>query len=78
MQIKKCAFFRCNSQQIIQRQQQGAPQVDHHGFLCWRELGLQTVGGVRAVSKDIALLPLVDRLLSDPEALGQDAGGFIA
>ena len=67
----------CHGQQVIQRQQQGTPQVNHHGFLCWREHGLQVVGNVRAVCKDGTLLPLVDRLLGDPKALGQDAGGFI-
>ena len=68
----------CNGQQVIQRQQQGTPQVNHHCFLRWREHGLQVVGSVRAVGKDVALLPLVDRLLSDAKALGQDAGWFIA
>ena len=52
--------------------------MNHHGFLRRREYGLQAMGRVRAVPKDIALLPLVDRLLSDPKALGQDAGWFIA
>ena len=32
------------------------------------------MGRVRAVTKDLALLPLVDRLLSDAKALGQHAG----
>ena len=68
----------CHGQQVIQRQQQGTPQVNHHCFLRWREHGLQVVGSVRAVGKDVALLPLVDRLLSDTKALGQDAGWFIA
>lgn len=68
----------CHGQQVIQRQQQGTPQVNHHCFLRWREHGLQVVGSVRSVGKDVALLPLVDRLLSDAKALGQDAGWFIA
>ena len=68
----------CHGQQVIQRQQQGTPQVNHHCFLRWREHGLKVVGSVRAVGKDVALLPLVDRLLSDAKALGQDAGWFIA
>ncbi len=33
---------------------------------------------VRAVPEDLALLPLVDRLLGDAKALGQDAGRLMA
>ena len=65
-------------QQVIQGQQQGAPQVNHYGLLRWREHGLQAVGRVRAVAKDRALLPLVDRLLGDAKALGQHRGGLTA
>jgi hypothetical protein len=36
------------------------------------------VGRVRAVPKDGALLPLVNRLLGDTKALGQDTGCLIA
>ena len=68
----------CDGQQVIQGQQQGTPQMNHHSLLRRREHGLQVMGCVRAVPKEIALLPLVDRLLSDPKALGQDAGWFIA
>lgn len=68
----------CHGQQVIQRQQQGAPPVKHQCFLCWREHRLQAMGRMRAVCKDIALLPLVDRLLGDPEALGQGAGWLVA
>ncbi|MNV75452.1 hypothetical protein D3C71_1687400 [compost metagenome] len=39
---------------------------------------LQAVGRVRAVAKDSALLPLVDRLLGDAVALGQHTGGLVA
>jgi hypothetical protein len=47
VQRKRCAFFRCNSQQIIQRQQQGAPQGEHYGLLCRCEYALQVMGGGR-------------------------------
>ena len=65
-------------QQVIQGQQQGAPQVNHYGLLRWREHGLQAMGRVRAVAKDFTLLPLVDRLLGDAIALGQHRGGLTA
>ena len=44
----------------------------------WREHGLQTMGCVRAVSKNRALLPLVDCLPGDAVALGQDTGCLAA
>ena len=67
-----------DSQQVIQGQQQGAPQVHHHALLRRREHRLQAMGRVRAIPKDLALLPLVDRLLGDAKALGQDSGGLVA
>ena len=36
------------------------------------------MGGVRAISKDRTLLPLVDRPLGDAKALSQHAGRFVA
>ncbi len=66
-----------NSQQVIQGEQQGTPQLNHHHFLGRGEHGLQVVGRVRVVPKDIALLSLVDRLLGDPEALGQSTGCLV-
>ena len=65
-------------QQVIQGQQQGTPEVEHHGLLRRREHGLQVMGRMRAVCKNIALLPFVNRLLSDPEAQGQDVGWLVA
>ena len=70
--------FACDSQQVSQRQQQGAPQVDGHGLLCRREHGLQPICCMRAAPEDLALLPLVDSLFGGAEALGQHAGCFIA
>ena len=67
-----------DSQQVIQGQQQGTPQVDDHDLLRRREHGLQMMGSVRAVPKDGALLPLVHRLFGDAKALGQDTGCLIA
>ena len=60
-----------HGQQVIQGQQQGAPQVDQQGFLRRCQHGLQAVRRVRAIPKGRALLPLVDRLLGDAVALGQ-------
>ena len=65
-------------QQVIQGQQQGAPQVNHHDLLRRCEHGLQAMGRVGTVPKDRALLPLVDRLLGNPIALGQDTGCLVA
>ena len=67
-----------DGQQVIQGQQQGAPQVHHHDLLRRREHGLQVMGCVRAVAKDLTLLPLVDGLLGDTKALGQDTGCLAA
>ena len=50
--------------------------MNHHGFLRRREYGLQAMGRVRAVPKNLAPLPLVNRLLGDAKALGQDTGGL--
>ena len=66
--------FAADSQQVIQGQQQRAAQLHHHALLCGGESGLQRVGGVRAVLKAGALLPLVDGGLGHAKALGQ-AGG---
>ena len=57
-----------DGQQAIQRQQQGTPQVNHHGFLCGCEHGSKALGRVRAICKDLTLLALVDRLLGDAKA----------
>lgn len=67
-----------NRRQVIQGQQQGASQLHHHGLLRRREHSLQAVRRVRAVAKDLALLPLVDGLLGDAVALGQRAGAVAA
>ena len=52
--------------------------MNHHGFLRRREYGLQAMGRVRAVPKNLAPLPLVNRLLGDAKALGQHRGGLTA
>ena len=65
-----------DGKQVIQRKQQGAPQINHHGLLRGREHGLQVMGRMRAVAKDSALLPFLESLLCDPKALGQDTGSF--
>lgn len=48
--------------------------MDHHDLLGRREHGLQMMSRVRALPKDIALLPLVNGLLGDPKTLGQGTG----
>lgn len=56
-------------QQVIQRQQQGAEQFNHHTFLSRCEGGLQTVRGVEGIVHADVLLPLAGRLFRDAIAL---------
>ena len=70
--------FARDGQQIIEGQQQCAAQMDDNNLLRRTELGLQAVRRVRAVAKDLTLLPLVDRLLGNAVAAGQGTGGLCA
>ncbi len=58
-------------QQVIQRQQQGLAQVNHHRFLAGSQGRLQAVRGVRPVLHIGAPLPFVDGQLGHPKAEGQ-------
>lgn len=42
-----------DGQQVIHRQKQGAPQVNHHRFLRRCEHTLKAIGRMRAVAKDL-------------------------
>ncbi len=53
--------FARDGKQVVQRQQQGAPQLHDHMLLGRREGGLKTVCGVRTVLHAAAIFPLVDR-----------------
>ena len=67
-----------DGQQVIQRQQQGAAQMNDDHLLRGCEHRLQAVRRVRAVAKGRALLPLVHGLLGDAVALGQHTGSLVA
>ena len=49
--------------------------MKHHSLFCRGEHGLQVMGRVSAVP---GLLPFLDCRLSEPKALSQDTGGFVA
>ena len=70
--------FAGDGQQIIQGQQQHLSQFDHDLFLCRCERGLKPVRGVRSVMEAVSPLPLVDRALAHPIALGQSCCGVRA
>lgn len=65
-------------QQVIQRQQQRAAQLNNNRLLRWVQSGLQPMGRVRAIGEHPALLPFVHRLLGDAVAGGQHRGRFTA
>ena len=52
--------------------------MHHHDLLGRGQLGLQVMRCVRAVHKDLSLFPLVDRLLGNALAVGQDASSLSA
>ena len=68
--------FTCHGQQVIQGQKQGFAQLDHDGFLCRAQLGLQSIRSVGFVHKAVTLFPFVDGGLGHTIADCQHAGAL--